>query len=92
MVRVVVFLSIFAMAGIAKNRQWRTGTVLDATAARETYVIESSGERYAATRVLHNSDKPSRIANMRDVKFVVEKGKIFVLDDEGRTHEFPRIR
>jgi hypothetical protein len=56
---------------------------------RESYVIESQGEKFVAMRV-YQPDKPSSIASMRNVKFAVEKKTIIILDDKGRKHKFKR--
>jgi hypothetical protein len=70
-------------AGLAR----RSLIFAPAYAVRETYVIEAAGQRYVASRI-YESDKPSSISELTDVKFAIVKKKVFILDRKGREHEF----
>ena len=50
---------------------------------KETYVFQDENFTYVASR-LNESDRPSRLTEMKTVRFAVEKKNVFLLDDRGR--------
>lgn len=130
----VVLTAVFGSCGTAaeKQRDWRTGTVLDSQRSRyfsgtvgnasttgtsqtsgnsgtyqgntnssqtavyrvfETFLIEGETYAYLAQeRLRWRWSKPANVTVNAPVKYVVEKRKLFVMDDDGKEHEMEIVK
>lgn len=72
-----------------------TGKIADETRSAYTfdnYVIESQFVAYLVQRMRPKTSPPARFPGMHALKFAVDKGKLWVLDDEGKEYETKVIK
>jgi hypothetical protein len=77
----------------AANSRTPAGTAMHVSSygIKETYVFQDDDYTYVASR-LNESDKPSRLTEMKTVRFAIEKKSVYLLDDRGREFKAKLIK
>jgi hypothetical protein len=73
----------FSPGGSSSRTPAQTAMHVSTYGIKETYVFQDDNYTYVASR-LNESGKPSRLTEMKTVKFAVEKKSVYLLDDRGR--------
>ena len=80
----LLLMLAFVAAGAEKHRDWQTGKVLDTNRSRY-FLIEGPTYTYLVRQRLGGkSSKPVNRPPQGQVKFAVEKRKVFVMEEDGQ--------
>lgn len=84
-----IALLLTLMASAAKQREWKNG-IVQRSSSYASHAIDGDGYHY-----LLSSQRLSRSPNLTilgPVRFAIEKGVFYLLDDDGREHKLSILR